>query len=272
MTSVDGLAAVASSGFKLSLPHSTGMQSSLPILKKNYKFTKVFFWGKLTGLKGDYLIAKGVSESFATTKFFFCQDGVSWAQLPPVTAEIKELVDKASSYGLQLSGDISSSIEVPAEALPEGEEAPEEPAEPKFATEIMRIAVMVESIDSECAMVPFGAIMKKADHSVVESPTFTGLGYDAAVSSASYVFLNQPKDVSVLADALTASTDFLTPCSEIVPSGALTCKFDEASTTVTWRSLVYPGFFAYAIVGAPAYGYCYCGTGLKNADIAFMLP
>ena len=71
MTSVDGLAAVASSGFKLSLPHSTGMQSSLPILKKNYKFGKVLFWGKLMGKTADYLIAMGIEESWEAKKFFF---------------------------------------------------------------------------------------------------------------------------------------------------------------------------------------------------------
>ena len=43
---------VSGSGVVLALPHSAGLQSSLPLLQKNYKFTKVFFWGKLTGLAG----------------------------------------------------------------------------------------------------------------------------------------------------------------------------------------------------------------------------
>ena len=47
------------------------MQSSLPLLQKNYKFTKVFFWGKLTGTAGDYLIAMGIQESFDNKKFFY---------------------------------------------------------------------------------------------------------------------------------------------------------------------------------------------------------
>lgn len=62
---------VAGSGVVLSLPHSTGLQSSLPLLQKNYKFSRVFFWGKLIGLAGEYLIAMGIEESYATKKFFY---------------------------------------------------------------------------------------------------------------------------------------------------------------------------------------------------------
>ena len=62
---------VASSGVALALPHSAGMQSSLPLLQKNYKFSKVFFWGKLMGLTGDYLIAMGIEESYGKAKFFY---------------------------------------------------------------------------------------------------------------------------------------------------------------------------------------------------------
>ena len=71
MTTLEGLSALASSGVMLALPHVTAMQSSLPILKKNYKFSKVFFWGKLQGRKSDYLIAMGVEDSYNTKKFFF---------------------------------------------------------------------------------------------------------------------------------------------------------------------------------------------------------
>jgi len=272
MTTLMGFQSLASSGVTLALPHSAGMQSSLPILKKNYKFTNVFFWGKLLGLKGDYLIAKGIEESYSTNKFFYCTDGVSWSQLPVVTEEMMANVAKVTTHGLLLSGDISTSLQIPADPLPEGEEPPEEEPEPKLVTEIDRLAVIVATIDTECAMCPAGALLKKADHTVVDSPTYNGLSYGKALSSASYVFMNQPKAVSVLTDALAASSDFLKSCSDIVPSGALTCKFDEVMNTVTWRSLLYPGFMAYAAVGSSSFGYCYFGDGIKNTDIAFMLP
>jgi radial spoke head protein 9 len=148
----------------------------------------------------------------------------------------------------------------------------EDPAEPKTVTEIDRLAVIVAEIDTECAMLPAGALTKKADGSVVDSPTFAGLDHAKATSAKSFVFVNQPKAVSANADAMTAATDFLTTCDELVPTNALVSKFDEATNVVTWRSLLYPGFLAYCTVGSATAGYVYSGNGEKNADIAFMLP
>lgn len=138
--------------------------------------------------------------------------------------------------------------------------------------ELDRLAVMVSTIDTDCAMMPAGALIKQPSGKVEESQTFKGLPYSKATSLKSYVFINKPKEVSVNADAITASTDFLCPCDEAVPKGALVCKFDESINVVSWRSLVYEGFYGYSMVGAPMQGYCYFGSGIKNADIAFMLP
>lgn len=265
------LGAISSSGVTLALPHSTGMQSSLPLLKKNYKFSKVCFWGKLMGITGDYLIAMGIEESYTKAKFFYCQDGVSWAQLPAVTEEMLVDCGKIESVK-QVSGDIAMVYTLPAEPLPEDAEEGAEPPEPKTVTELTRLAVMVTTIDSECAMLPVGALLKKPDGSVVDSPTYTGLDFGKATTLKSYALVHKPKDVSVNADALTAATDFLATADEIVPQGALVSKFDESLNMVTWRSLLFPGFLAYSLVGGPMQGYCYFGTGERNADIAFMLP
>ena len=199
------------------------------------------------------------------------QDGVSWAQLPAVTEDMMIDCGKLEA-NKQLSGDISKEYELPAEPLPEDAEEGAEPPEPKKVTELQRLAVMVTTIDSECAMLPAASLMKKPDGSVVTSPTYTGLDYGKATTLKSYALVQKPKAVSVNADAVTAATDFLASADEVMPSGALVCKFDEALNMVTWRSLLYPGFLAYSIVGGPMQGYCYFGTGEKNADIAFMLP
>merc|ERR1719453_417558 len=170
-----------------------------------------------------------------------------------------------------LSGDPSKETALPPEPLPEDAE---EGAEPEVRTidELKRVAVMVKTIDDECAMLPAGALVKQPSGKVEDSQTFKGLDYAKATSIKSYVFVGMPKEVSVNADAVTASTDFLTSCEEMVPKGALVCKFDPSMNSVTWSSLVYEGFVAYTMVGVPMSGYCYFGTGLKNADIAFMLP
>ncbi len=53
---------VAGSGHTLNVEQRAALQTSLVILKKNYKFHRVLFWGKILGLKEDYFIAQGRGE------------------------------------------------------------------------------------------------------------------------------------------------------------------------------------------------------------------
>ena len=98
-----------------------------------------------------------------------------------------------------------------------------------------------------------------------------GLPSASAGSIGSYVFANQLKPKNVLQPALTNSLDFLTPADSIVPKGALCAHLDESTGVTTIRNLVWPGFVAFS-TPSKKWGYCYFGTGEKNADIAFMLP
>lgn len=45
--------------YTLNIEERAALQSSLLILKRNGKFSKLVFWGKIYGLKKDYLIAQG---------------------------------------------------------------------------------------------------------------------------------------------------------------------------------------------------------------------
>lgn len=53
---------VGSSGIILSTEQKAALQSSLVILKSNYKFRVVKFWGKIFGVKSDYFIVQGVGK------------------------------------------------------------------------------------------------------------------------------------------------------------------------------------------------------------------
>lgn len=46
-------------GFTLNVEERAALQSSLPLLKRNGKFTRLVFWGKVFGLQKDYLIVQG---------------------------------------------------------------------------------------------------------------------------------------------------------------------------------------------------------------------
>ena len=150
---VEDIACLSSVGVVLSVAHRAAIQSSFPLLKTNYKFSSVCFLGKLTGKDGDYLLAFGVEGSLGAKKYFFCKDGVSWAQLSVPTEETKALVAKLPA-ALAFSGDITTETEIPAPPPAEGEE----PAEPSKLTEEQRLAVVVAELDAAAAIAPAGAL------------------------------------------------------------------------------------------------------------------
>lgn len=53
---------IAGSGYSLNIEQRAALQTSLLILKKNYKFHRVLFWGKILTLKEEYCIAQGRGE------------------------------------------------------------------------------------------------------------------------------------------------------------------------------------------------------------------
>lgn len=58
----ESLEHVAGSGCNLNIEQRAALQSSLSILKKNYKFHRILFWGKILGVIEDYFIAQGRRE------------------------------------------------------------------------------------------------------------------------------------------------------------------------------------------------------------------
>ena len=58
-------------GNTLNLEEKSALQTSLPILKRNCKFRRVHFWGKVFGTNKDYLIAQGYGNNlFGSLKSF----------------------------------------------------------------------------------------------------------------------------------------------------------------------------------------------------------
>lgn len=53
---------VGGSGHNLTIEQRVALQSSLLIVRKNYKFHRLLFWGKILCLKEDYFIAQGRGE------------------------------------------------------------------------------------------------------------------------------------------------------------------------------------------------------------------
>ena len=59
-------------GTIFSTEEKASLQNSLIILKKNYKFSSLKFWGKIIGTCFEYYIAKGVEKhEFQNVKFLY---------------------------------------------------------------------------------------------------------------------------------------------------------------------------------------------------------
>lgn len=260
---------IASDGLVLSIAHKAALQSSLPVLKKNNKFSYVHFFGKITGKASDYLIAIGIDDSYlGPKKYFYCQDGVAWAQLPPPTPDMKTTAASLPA-GLAFTGDISFVYQLPAS--PPEEEGGEEVEGPKI-TEEERLAVVVEMIEAETALAPVGALSMRSTGAVLPATNFAGLDASDAKLPSSYVLLNKPKVASVLEPAMAMSLDALASAETIVPKATLRIFVDESVGATKVRNLLYPGAISFCKPGTTVWGYCYFGSGEKNADIAFMLP
>ena len=61
---------VSGSGHTLNGEQRAALQTSLVLLQKNYKFTRVLFWGKILGIKEDYYIAQGRGDDELKDKKF----------------------------------------------------------------------------------------------------------------------------------------------------------------------------------------------------------
>ncbi|XP_059213174.1 radial spoke head protein 9 homolog [Centropristis striata] len=265
---------VAGSGNTLTVEQRTALQTSLVILKKNYKFHRVLFWGKILGLKEDYFIAQGRGEDEMQDKknlySFNCMD---WFLVPPATDSMIEEVSKAAKG--RFIGDPSyvyAQLQIRRQG--EGDDAVEEEVEFKVNEE-SRLAVTVHQIDEEVSVVPRGAFIKSPHGLVQINRSFAGLSHSEAGKLDNFLHFSKAnnlkkKSILVMGD-LNPAVDFLDVLSDDIPEGSWSLQFERASTVCVLRSLLWLGLTFYHMPMTPQHGYIYIGDGSKNLDLPFML-
>ena len=67
------------------------------------------------------------------------------------------------------------------------------------------------------------------------------------------------------------SYDFLDDIQRDAPLGCWTIQLDPTQTLANIRSLVWPGYVAFHVANSQKFGGFYIGSGIKNADLPFML-
>ncbi|XP_070577870.1 radial spoke head protein 9 homolog [Ptychodera flava] len=264
---------VGSSGVVLSGEKKAALETSLVILQNQHKFSRVFFWGKILGIKDDYFIAQGVGDDeMVDKKTLYSLDCVTWGLLPEATQAMR---DQCSLVKGRFTGDPSYEYEhTEIKRIGEGEEAQEEENTITIKEED-RLASAIAQIDEDVAIVPRGAYVKTPHGTVIRNRSFAGLLIQEAVKLSSYFHFREPvrlNEKSLLEKAdLDKAIDFLDSIDEDIPKGSWSLHCERGSGLVILRSLLWQGLTFYHVPGTTKYGYVYVGTGEMNKDLPFML-
>ncbi|KAM4528933.1 radial spoke head protein 9 homolog [Fundulus diaphanus] len=264
---------VASSGRVLTVEQRAALQTSLLILKKNYKFHRVMLWGKILGIKQDYFIAQGRGEDeLKDQKYLYSLNCMDWLLLPTVTESMIEEVSEAAK-GLFI-GDPSFVYEQKIQNQREGEEAVNG-NELARVSEEKRLAVTVHHIDEDVSVVPRGAFIRSPLGLVHINRSFDGLSESEARKLDNFLHFRALKKGNKKSIEETGewspAIDFLDVLSDDAPKGSWSLQFECASRVCVLRSLLWLGLTFYHVPMTPQHGYIYIGNGLKNLDLPFML-
>ncbi|XP_036943086.1 radial spoke head protein 9 homolog [Acanthopagrus latus] len=262
---------VAGSGQTLSLEQRVALQTSLVILQKNYKFSRVLFWGKILGIKEDYFIAQGRGEDeMQDKKNLYSLNCIDWFLLPTTTDSMIQEVSTAAKG--RFIGDPSHMYEH-VELRRQGE-SDEETVVIKVREE-SRLAVTVQQIDEEVSVVPRGAFIKSSHGLVKINRSFGGLSDSEAMKLDNYLHFSEPKNLkkrSILEKGdLNPAIDFLDVLTDDIPKGSWSLQRECAGRVCVLRSLFWLGLTSYHVPMTPQHGYIYIGDGTKNLDLPFML-
>ncbi|XP_057350372.1 radial spoke head protein 9 homolog isoform X1 [Manis pentadactyla] len=270
------------SGQGLSPDRRASLLTSLTLVKRDYRYDRVLFWGRILGLNADYYIAQGLSEDqLAPRKTLYrgwAKNGggaslncMEWSLLPPATEEM--LVQTSVVKG-RFIGDPSHQYEhTELQKVNEGDKVFEEVV--VQIKEETRLVSVIDQIDKAVAVIPRGALIKTPFGPVHVNRTFEGLSLSEAKKLSSYFHFREPvelKNKTLLEKAdLDPSLDFMDSLEHDIPKGSWSIQMERGNALVVLRSLLWPGLTFYHTPRTKNYGYIYVGTGEKNLDLPFML-
>lgn len=134
----------------------------------------------------------------------------------------------------------------------------------------------MQGIDHDTSVVPRGCYRLQDNHKVEPAFGFQGLSYEKATDISSWVHFRQPENLGRLRgltrDDTQFHTDFLDGLDEDLPCGCWTIRYDVFTNTVALRSLLWPGYSSYHVLGSQVFGGVYIGNGDKVPLLPFLLP
>ncbi|NXG97999.1 RSPH9 protein, partial [Loxia leucoptera] len=246
--------------------------STAPLVQRDYRFERVWFWGCIQGVRGAYYIAQGLGPDRAAPRSrLYSLNCLDWSLLTPATEEMLALAEEVKG---RFQGDPSfeySLAEINAEAAARLVQSGKEPV----IKEETRLIATIEEIDRAVGIVPRGAFVKTPLGSVHENRHFEGLSLVEAKKLSSYFHFTEPanlKNKTLLEKAdLDPSIDFLNSLEHDIPQGSWSIQLEKGGSVVVLRSLLWLGLTFYHVPMTKQFGYVYFGTGEKNLDLPFML-
>ncbi|KAM8946285.1 radial spoke head protein 9 homolog [Pelodytes ibericus] len=275
---------VSGSGHGLSPEQSSSLRSSLLLLRRDMRLSRVYLWGKILGLRGDYYIAQGTEgdEELRGRKTLYSLNCMDWCLLPPVSEAI---IAESKVVNGRFIGDPSHEYEhIVRRKVGDGDGAYGDGAygdgayEEEVTVHIKeesRLIATIAMIDKEAAVVPRGAFVRNPLGQVKVNHSFRGLTESEAKKLCSFFHFTpslNPNKRSLLEKAdLNPSIDFLDSLEHDVPRGSWSLQFEQGSSVLVLRSLLWLGMTFYHIPLTAQHGYIYMGTGERNLDLPFMI-
>ena len=270
MTSLSNLDGLAGSGVGLTVEERASLQVEFLRVKNAQGFDEVNFWGKIYGNDADYIICFALVSSggrWPEKRFFYCTKG---SNLPLTKLEPLPAADGGDTA---IDGGFSGDA---AAVVVEGTPSEDDPDVLVGAvSEANVVANCVAAIDGATAIVPRGAYVCNPTHDVVANKLFSGLTATDAGDLNNYLLFNKPSGGDVVGaldgEGMVKPEDFLAKAATSHPVGGWALQTDSQQTTVTIRSLKYPGYHFFHKAGTACFGGAYVGDGKVNGDIAFMI-
>lgn len=266
----------------MSSEQTTQLANSLTIAKHNNKFSKIFFWGKIYGVKEDYLIAQGISGNDELTErtTLYSVSGNDWHLLS--VPDEKSLEDALQIRGRFMGDPMFEYEQHEVRKFTNGDANNDDGED--FTIQVKeeaRLSAVIMKIDEEAMLVPRGAFLRSPAGIVMKNGSFSGLSEKQVANLENWFHFSGPiklptKSLLEKAD-LAAPIDFLDQASGDVPSkGSWSIQNERGpgvdSSLIKLRSLHWPGAESCHIPDTKQFARGYFGDGLKNINLPFMLP
>lgn len=152
------------------------------------------------------------------------------------------------------------------------------PTNDKIVAEIKeehRLGKLVEAITNECAVIPRGAVTKRADGLYFANPMFSGLELSMAENLTNYQLLRLPQEKwnynLLKRPDFNYATDFLDTLDSVLPNNyQFAITTDRYNGIIFLKSLLWPGMIFCHKCGTNIHGFVYFGNARKNAELLFM--